>query len=98
MTEKKKSRVKYLLPMAMADSNIFMNMLYLYTQTYWYFMCIIEIVHIKKNSKKITTKINPPPIKKKEKRKDHCLVDYQIDLVESTSDAVLFLCQPQTSL
>lgn len=66
---KKKSRVKYLLPMAMADSNIFMNMLYLYTQTYWYFMCIIEIVHIKKNSKKITTKITPPPNKKEREKK-----------------------------
>lgn len=32
------------------------------------------------------------------RRKDHCLVDYQIDLDESTSDAVLFLCHPQTSL
>lgn len=109
MTEKK-FRVKYLLPMAKAESNIFMNILHLYThwQMYWYFVWIFEIAciscfnkkHQKDNNKNKNN--NTPPSKKnkweRKKRKGCCLVVYQIDLVESTSDAVLFLCQPQTSL
>lgn len=47
-----------------------------------------------KDKKKTTKKKKP----NQKRRKDHCLVDYQIDLDESTSDAVLFLCHPQTSL
>lgn len=60
-------------------------------------MCIIEIVHVKKNPKR-QEKNDQKKKNNQKKRKDHCLVDYQIDLDESTSDAVLFLCHPQTSL
>lgn len=101
----KKFRVKYLLPMAKAESNTFMNILHLYThwQMYWYFVWIIEIACIScfnKRQQQKQQQQQPPPQKKmrKKKRKGCCLVVYQIDLVESTSNAVLFLCQPQTSL
>lgn len=73
---KKKFRVKYLLPMAKAESNIFMNILHLYThwQMYWYFVWIIEIAciscfnkkHQKDNNK---NKNNTPPPQKNEKEK-----------------------------
>lgn len=78
----KKFRVKYLLPMAKAESNIFMNILHLYThwQMYWYFVWIIEIACIscfnkkhQKDNNKNKNNNTPPPKKMRKKKKKRLL-------------------------